>query len=133
MNIPMNIPVMEKWIERLRSGKYKQGKTVLRFEDDTYCCLGVLCDLAVEAKVIPSPVLSDVKYGGKKPYLYEGIRGVLSSTVAKWAGISSNPIMRTVLLSSANDKGTTFEEIADLIQGEVNDQLKGEQNGGINE
>lgn len=35
-----------KWLEALRSGKYKQGRKKLRSEDDEFCCLGVLCDIS---------------------------------------------------------------------------------------
>lgn len=42
-------PNQRKWIDALRSGKYKQGKSNLaRRAGDTieYCCLGVLCEIA---------------------------------------------------------------------------------------
>jgi hypothetical protein len=40
----------KKWIEALRGegefkGKYKQTTRYLRRENNTYCCLGVICDL----------------------------------------------------------------------------------------
>jgi hypothetical protein len=41
----MNPTVKALWIEALESGRYRQGKHVLRTDSDTYCCLGVLCDL----------------------------------------------------------------------------------------
>ena len=34
-----------KWVEALRSGKYKQGKGFLRSINDEFCCLGVAYDL----------------------------------------------------------------------------------------
>lgn len=34
----------DRWVAALRSGKYKQGFETLH-PDDTFCCLGVLCDL----------------------------------------------------------------------------------------
>ena len=34
----------KKWVKALRSGDYKQGHGRLR-TDDTFCCLGVACDL----------------------------------------------------------------------------------------
>jgi hypothetical protein len=34
-----------RWVEALRSGRYRQGHSVLRGGDDTYCCLGVACDI----------------------------------------------------------------------------------------
>lgn len=40
----MNREWRDKWIKALRSGAYIQGYRKLR-TNDTYCCLGVLCDL----------------------------------------------------------------------------------------
>lgn len=34
------------WIAALRSGNYKQGTQYLRRVDDTYCCLGVACEIS---------------------------------------------------------------------------------------
>jgi hypothetical protein len=35
-----------KWVNALRSGEYQQGKGVLHNPDtNTYCCLGVLCEV----------------------------------------------------------------------------------------
>ena len=34
-----------KWLEALRSGKYKQGMKALKNSDGSMCCLGVLCDV----------------------------------------------------------------------------------------
>jgi hypothetical protein len=42
----MNEELKQKWVEALRSGKYKQGKQALRNKADCYCCLGVLCELS---------------------------------------------------------------------------------------
>lgn len=42
----MNADIKSKWLEALRSGKYRQGRRRLRTEDGYYCGLGVLCDIA---------------------------------------------------------------------------------------
>ncbi len=42
----MNKTLMKKWAKALRSGKYKQGRHSLRNKNDTFCCLGVLCDIS---------------------------------------------------------------------------------------
>ncbi len=34
-------PEQTKWVEALRSGKFKQGKFKLRSENDRFCCLGI--------------------------------------------------------------------------------------------
>lgn len=44
--IKLDPAIKAKWVAALRSGTYVQGKTRLRFNDE-YCCLGVLCELAV--------------------------------------------------------------------------------------
>jgi hypothetical protein len=36
--------IKDKWIAALTNGEYKQGKGYLRL-GDTYCCLGVLCEI----------------------------------------------------------------------------------------
>lgn len=38
--------VKAKWVEALRSGRYKQGQHVLQTPDGKFCCLGVYCDIA---------------------------------------------------------------------------------------
>jgi len=40
----MDKEVKQKWVDALRSGKYKQGQGYLRTPDG-YCCLGVLCEV----------------------------------------------------------------------------------------
>jgi len=47
----MNPKVKAQWVSALRSGKYHQGKNLLRPNEDTYCCLGVLCDLAEKESI----------------------------------------------------------------------------------
>lgn len=45
----MDKKLKAKWLKALRSGKYKQGMELLKFEGDNkqtrFCCLGVLCDV----------------------------------------------------------------------------------------
>lgn len=43
----MNGELKAKWLEALRSGRYKQGQGRLRDESNQFCCLGVLCDVGV--------------------------------------------------------------------------------------
>ena len=39
----MDAKLKETWTTALRSGKYRQSRGMLRREDGSYCCLGVLC------------------------------------------------------------------------------------------
>jgi hypothetical protein len=100
--------VMKKWVKALRSGKYKQFKGGLKGKTEEgklgYCCLGVLC------RVVGSPTLS--RLGADLP----------RDIVCEKAGLSNwNPEVNYLdtgrrFLSSLNDEGITFKEIADLIE-----------------
>ena len=92
----MDAEIKRKWVEALRSGKYKQGRDQLQ-NGDTYCCLGVLCVVA------GLPIFSgnstdpgNVSYQG----IYD--LGVHHLTCPK--------------LWSMNDSGRPFPEIADYIE-----------------
>lgn len=115
----MNPEVKKKWLDALRSGKYKQGKDQLKQEQDgdcAYCCLGVLCDLFVKEMNI-SWDNQILKYDLFMP----------TEHVREWAGVSFNSAftvkteidgsMQDVRLDVLNDKHNyTFEQIADLIE-----------------
>jgi hypothetical protein len=51
MTEKMNPVAKELWLAALRSGEYTQGRGQLRI-DDTFCCLGVLCEVAIKQGVI---------------------------------------------------------------------------------
>lgn len=127
---PMNPEIKAKWLAALRSGEYKQGRNRLRTNvpgAPQYCCLGVLCELAVEAGVVdrtdpelPVSGLARVGYYGRA----EDISHVLPpASVVKWAGLAQDdgafrPSDRSapVTLASLNDRGETFEYIARVIE-----------------
>lgn len=120
----MKQDVKEKWVQALRSGEYQQGNGVLHRpgrtgdypEPEQFCCLGVLCRIAVESGLdIPVHVDSTVHYDYHSSYL--------PRSVSEWAGIDDiNPTVTVtsyetpVALSYLNDNDTTFSEIADLIE-----------------
>jgi hypothetical protein len=115
----MNQEIKNKWTTALRSGEYTQGTGNLRSAGDKFCCLGVLCDLAVKAEIIPVPV----NIGQSYRYGAEGDMGhwFLPESVREWAGLDSTDPdwLRddgTFSLSRMNDNGKTFDEIADVIE-----------------
>jgi hypothetical protein len=82
--------IKDEWVRRLRSGDYEQGQGYLRF-GDKYCCLGVLCDMAVEAGVIEETHGPSEKFS-----LFVSDGGdfqtqMLPISVAKWAGLMGTP------------------------------------------
>lgn len=121
----MNREIKIRWAEALRSGNYVQGfqrlGTVFDVENaTTYCCLGVLCELAVEDEIIPRTEATK-SYNGGRSILYDGSYAkFLPPSVLEWAGLdapSGNPTINGVLMGQLNDShGLTFSDIATLIE-----------------
>ena len=114
------------WTTALRSGEYQQGHSALRLRD-TYCCLGVLCELGVAAGIVTRTLLESGEYG----YGWTRERCYLPREVREWAEIEEpNPeavhagVSHT--LARWNDFGhitefhpippLDFEQIADAIE-----------------
>jgi len=97
----MEASLKAKWIEALRSGKYKQGRFKLRTRDDCYCCLGVLCDVSN---------ISEWEVNGSS-YSYDGALSFLPPSL--WSQLT--PEERDYLMQM-NDRGDmSFPIIADWI------------------
>jgi hypothetical protein len=94
----MDPELKTKWIEALRSGKYKQGNGWLE-KDNHYCCLGVLC--AIQN--------SDWKnsFDDNESLYTERLPNSLN------AGLATEDRRD---LAAKNDSGETFIEIADYIE-----------------
>ena len=130
----MNSKVKQKWLDALRSGEYQQGDGCL-YNGSRYCCLGVLTDLYIQEFDDKEWEPLDLEYsseydlkGGqmsKSEIHADPLRGqFLSQEVTDWAGLSdADPIVNNgginESLSEANDCGYSFDEIADLIEGNL--------------
>lgn len=95
--------IIAAWVEALNSGEYKQTKGLLR-KKDSFCCLGVLCELAVAAKVTDKD--------------YEGETIVLPDSVVKWASMryKNASFGDETSLAQINDAGKKFKTIAKIIE-----------------
>ena len=104
--------VKEKWLAALRSGNYKQTQNRLK-RNDTFCCLGVLCDISGQGEwVFNNP-------GDQPLYMFS----VLDSSVTglpvgiiKWAFDSyeyNSEVDKVIIM---NDRGVSFKKIADHIE-----------------
>ncbi len=113
----MKQEIKDKWLKALRSGEYVQGQMALN-DQSGFCCLGILCDLAAKEGV-----------GAWKEYNSMNIfttskdssTAILPKPVISWAGLDHpNPIVPfeggVLPLSRVNDSGTSFDEIADIIE-----------------
>lgn len=101
---------MENWVEALESGNYRQttsylARPILGGTDMGYCCLGVLCDLAVKEGVIPEPVMT---YDEDSRVLsFDGATRDLPLSVFEWAGLNDGDVTLDIPDSLANDTETT--------------------------
>jgi hypothetical protein len=112
----MNKGRVQKLIAALRSGEYAQGKEKLRPTADKFCCLGVACDVYRK------------EVGGE----WDGLRfrlphadtthvNYLPVSVKEWFGFSSeNPTVAGRPLAYLNDEGSSFSQIADALEQELN-------------
>lgn len=113
----MKKEIADKWIAALRSGKYKQAKMALRDpENDSYCCLGVLCDI--------SGLGEWITYELSRPYYqltdHDLSSKVLPDGVKEWAGMrdcyGEMPLINRTLTAENDKAGSSFEQIASLIE-----------------
>lgn len=114
----MKKEIKEQWIAALTSGEYQQTVGALANRDaegaTSYCCLGVLCDLAVKAGVIEEPEVNE----DYRRLNYDGEEAVLPPSVQVWAGTDdrgNNPDGPDLGLASKNDRGSSFSEISAII------------------
>jgi hypothetical protein len=129
----MNPEIKAQWVAALRSGEYEQGQEYLHI-GDSYCCLGVLCDLAVKAGVISETPDAGADIDENRYAAYDDAETTLPESASRWAGLTEpdgswieDPIMaipdptspgnrRPHSVSSLNDSGLSFAKIADLIE-----------------
>lgn len=125
----MKQDIKDQWVNALESDEYTQGFGELRTTAFGYCCLGVLCDLAVKAgvaqwaelgpsgwAVIPiGKTLQDTDNSGLGT-------SIVPEFLREWSGLESgNPWIKfgdeLLSLGHINDnKNKTFPEIAEIIR-----------------
>ena len=119
----MKPEIAKPWADKLR-GDLKQTESCLS-DGESFCCLGVLCELAIEMGV-PITKYKRNEYagdetityltGGQKSYLY------LPETVKEWAGLKSSEGRTSDgrdCLAEMNDRGCSFKTIANFIESNV--------------
>lgn len=107
----------KKWVEALRSGEFKQTEGALCARG-RHCCLGVGCELAIRSGVTIN------RDDRQTRVAFDNFEDVLPDQVIKFLGLKSDDghfiaaghIHKT--LAAINDAGTSFLEIADIIESE---------------
>lgn len=128
----MRSDIAQRWAEELRSGKYAQGRARLRKKPprgpEQFCCLGVLCEIAVADGVIEPGSPSGPRADGSLCWMYgkSPEMAYLPREVVKWAKMDSDQGLvgaqaallpgEQPTLADMNDlAGADFEKIADFI------------------
>ena len=115
----MKEDIATRWNEALESGEYKQNHDEHLKDNTGFCCLGVLCELAVKDGII-----SSAKYRPENEFFsYGGYTAILPPEVMDWAGMASETGMfldedenQSECLTTINDSGVKFPEIAKIIK-----------------
>jgi hypothetical protein len=124
----MDTEMKTKWVAALRSGDYQQGKSRLRKVEldgsESYCCLGVLCDIVDSSNWTLAPTRGDgdvfYRWGSSSSSLLPtelATRFELERYESKLMLMNDNPV-----LSIYGERGTcTFADIADHIEKNVHE------------
>ena len=134
----MRKDVAKKWVEALRSGKYKQGEGHLKQfnkkEEPRHCCLGVLCELYNDTmRKNHKKTLNTQTQEFYDSFNFDNTRGIVTFNgkdsslpveVKNWAGISDPLGLGTFYdvneqpqcLADLNDIGKKFSTIANIIE-----------------
>ena len=142
----MKQDICDLWVRELRSGKWKQRQgSLANLERTEHCCLGVLCELAIEhgVNIEAKPDFNSdnerlLHFGEPTPNLPEGVKdpyvsvSYLPAKVKEWAGMKTRdgvlPMAAQDELESKfggacyfslvdlNDKpDSSFRQVADII------------------
>lgn len=115
----MKKEIADRWVQELRSGRYSQTVGNLHISDSStdrrpvgFCCLGVLCSMAVEDGVIDPPSSTTARYAdGIVTYNeYEGLQSLPGPAVLDYA-----------TLSSETGEGLTLDDVKDFL---TSDQVR---------
>lgn len=124
----MKPEIKEMWIEALLSDDYQQGQHHLCQDNNdgskSWCCLGVLTDLAIK-----NGVNIDVErsLSESNVYTFDNESETLPLAVKEWSGIDTgsgqysypnidDDDALTCSLAEDNDAGLAFDELVDIIR-----------------
>jgi len=103
----MKPEIKAAWVAALRSGEYEQGDGNLQ-KEGKFCCLGVLCEIAVKQFDLDIDVRAEGLYSEDDSTvvtLYNEQSAFLPSAVQDWAGM--------------DDNGGYFDQPVHVLDGEI--------------
>jgi len=108
----------EGWVSELESGNWKQATEFLRSENG-YCCLGVACEMY--RKEHSENCYWSENENGSFTFYVGGVfaERELPEQVRDWLGLSDDVgTYGENSLAKRNDRGNSFQEIAEIIRSE---------------
>jgi hypothetical protein len=102
-----------KWIEALKSGKYKKGKGVLNKRNNEYCCLGILVEIENLSKKEYNGI---IEYGDNRENIFlpkDSKSYNILGGVGYFKGFTINYCSN---LAAINDSTETFDEVIEIIE-----------------
>ena len=115
-----NTQHLKLWVEDLESGEHMQttGAICADYGDSAeYCCLGRLCEVAMENGVHLDITSHPANAVTERPLCYRHYNGEGGSyvpmIVADWVGVSPGILQS---YAAMNDGGQTFQQIASRIR-----------------
>jgi hypothetical protein len=113
----MKEDIKARWLTALRDPAARQVAGRLGTVDGRRCCLGVLCDIAVEDGVIDPPGIVPRPETAPNVLTYAGNTSVLPPEVVAWAELENeSPMVEGEALATMNDDGVRFPAIAAEIE-----------------
>lgn len=107
----MNKQIKEIWCQELRSGSWRQGTDALKNDDNSYCCLGVLCETLHRKPELGFEVnLLEGAYEYKNDFNDSNLPTQLSED------LDIPPEIEDQLTVLKDSDGLDFEQIADYIE-----------------
>lgn len=114
-------PNQRKWLKTLQSNVYVQGKQYLR-RGDSFCCLGVACEVfALNGIPDSDGETEEEKEAFPILYWYNQENEIAPQDIVEILKLQDqhgSPINNStkISLTSLNDTGKTFQEIAQIIE-----------------
>lgn len=107
----MKADTKQKWLDALRSGRYRQGHDALCDDTGAYCCLGVLARVSgvPKSKLLDKETLDDI-------HMCE-LLGVFGAGYSREIPDTHKTVQQK--LAGMNDNGKTFAEIAEWIEANI--------------
>lgn len=114
--------ILDHWIPALRSGDYMQGQEYLRPTPNTYCCLGVACDLYMKLVDDQTEWDEDGK-SGMFVYISEVDKADTNLPIdirrflkVPYSGPKILVDGEEISVAEANDNGVPFAKLADALE-----------------